>query len=265
MKNIVGFLSKHGGWFVLIMFLGYLVLITLATWPISSFTEKNIETMGQLGDSFGFLTSVFTALALWVALRLLHQNSQDMELFKRQAILSYLVEKSKLQPNYSYSASGNAGDTRSLSMFDQLLAKKQLDMPDNVCSIRITIGKNDPVIVHSAPRLIVNFVDKAVLKGDNSRALFLNSDRGPVYVMNLDEVSNLSVEGTFDVYFIYNDATMLPTMSRLLISVSENKAHHIERVDTFYLEPDDDLRLVENYNGCEEFMMKYYKSVVVGV
>ncbi len=256
MKNIVGFLAKHGGWVVLAFFVVYLAVFAFVTWPITSFSGKDIETMGQLGDSFGFLTSIFTALALWVALRLLDQNSQDMSLFRRQANMSYLVEKSKLQPNFSYSVSDKVGDSLTTQKYEKLLNRLGLDNHDSKCCIRVTTEKTD-VLVHSKQRLIINFVENAEHKGENDRAFFIETERGPNFVLNKAEVANINKQHSFEAYFIYNDATMLPTINRLLIFPYNLKVEH---VDTFYFQPGDDLREIETYRGCNKLMLERYES-----
>ncbi len=86
--KIVDGLAKWGPVLIIAAFFTHLAVVYLSTSPVTSWDKQSLERFGQLGDSFGVLTSTFTALAAWVAIVLLRQNREDMrqarDLMERQ-------------------------------------------------------------------------------------------------------------------------------------------------------------------------------------
>jgi hypothetical protein len=93
--SIVDGLANYGPIIILVAFLMHLGAVYFATYPVTNWGQQSLERFGQLGDSFGILTSTFTALAAWVAIVLLKQNRADMK--EARCLMQSQLQQSKIQ------------------------------------------------------------------------------------------------------------------------------------------------------------------------
>ncbi len=241
--------------FLVFLFASYILLMVLMTAPVTTTKSFSLEKFAQLGDSFGVLTSFFSAVAALIAAILLIQNMREVRGFRRQANLSYMVERGKLQPKLKlHVKSYKAPEDNVEAMTDGKLGLVNHSIFElGKTALTLTLEGTQGV---SNLRIIYDLVPYQLSRlGTGRSTLFHNSNRDfYAFELNLVKASKHATQSGigYEIFVVYQDATTLPSMQRFFLNRLEKDSSNwiATYVETVLIDDRNVVLSLETFDGC---------------
>ncbi len=245
---------------ILVLFAVYLLFLVGMTAPLTKSSGYSLEKFAQFGDSFGILTSFFSAVAALIAATLLFQNMRDVREYRKQAKLSYLLEKGKMQPAFTV-------HVREFS--------EKIDKVNYAAKKAFPKEKYSSMLPGKSPWLAIELVGHGNLvfsgvrlcfrsKGGSNQVILpdiLSFNGEAIFFIDLSTISS-NAEGaspiSWSFFVIYEDVSTMSVLQRFLMKKEDFLPQYL---GTAFGEDSRDKETMETYQGCYDLWSERRNSV----